>query len=77
MTKKILTFFFKLLPKFSDLINSGDCIGKITSKSIRLYPVFIEKKINLIKKGIISCEKRINSGNYNNDYAHSLFGEDF
>ena len=36
-------FFFKMLPKFSDFVNSGYCIGKITSKSIRLQPVFIKK----------------------------------
>ena len=43
-------FFFKLLPKRRNFINSDDCIGKITPKSIRLNPVFIEKKLNLIKK---------------------------
>ena len=36
-------FFFKLFPKLSDLLNSDDCIEKNTSKSIRLYPVFIQK----------------------------------
>ena len=52
-----------LLPKFSDFINSDDCMGKITSKSVRLYPVFNQKKdINLIKIGIISSEKVRNSG---------------
>jgi len=43
-------FFFILLAKFSIFINSNDCIGKVPSNSIRLYPVFIKKKINLIKK---------------------------
>ena len=38
-------FFFELLPKFSDFENYNDCIEKITLKSIRLHPVFIEKKI--------------------------------
>ena len=34
--------FFKLLPKFfTDFINSDNCMGKITSKSIRLKPVLI------------------------------------
>ena len=33
-------FFFKLLPKLSDFINSEDCIGKTKSKSIILYSVF-------------------------------------
>ena len=36
--------FFNLPPKFSDFINSDDFIGQITSKSIRLYPVFIKKE---------------------------------
>ena len=39
-----------------------------------MYP---KKYLNLIKKGIISIEKMVNSGNYNNDYAHSFFGKDF
>ena len=30
--------------------NSNDCIRKITSKSISQYPVFIQKRCNLIKK---------------------------
>ena len=33
-------FFFEILPKFSDFVNSDDWIGKITSKSIKLYPDF-------------------------------------
>ena len=39
--KNDAVFFFKLPPKLSDFINSEDCIGKITSESIILYPVFI------------------------------------
>ena len=31
--------------KFSGFVNFDDCIGKISSKSIRLYLVFIQKKI--------------------------------
>ena len=31
----ICIFFFKLLPKFSDFINSGDCIGKIRCRTFR------------------------------------------
>ena len=38
-------FFFEILPKLSDFVNSGDYIGKITSKSIRLQTVFIQKNI--------------------------------
>ena len=37
----------------------------------------LKKKINSIKKGIISSEKIINSGNYNYDYVHSFSGKDF
>ena len=36
-----------------------------------------KKKLNLIRKDIISSEKMRNQGNYNYDYAHSLFGKDF
>ena len=40
-----LAIFFKLFLKLNDFINSDDCIGKIISKSIRLYPVFIHENI--------------------------------
>ena len=52
-----LQFFFKLLPKLSDLINSDDCIDKIRSKSIRLHPVFIKKTFELKKKGLFRVKK--------------------
>ena len=70
-------FCFKLLPKFSNLINSNGCVEKITSKSIRLYPVFIQKKIWIKKKEFISGEQIWNSGNYIYDYARSFFRNDF
>ena len=41
--------FFILLPKFTDFINSDNCIGKITLKTIRIYPVFIQIFFNLLK----------------------------
>ena len=31
--------------KFSDLVDFDDCIGKITSKSIRLQPIFNKKRL--------------------------------
>ena len=34
---------YHILPNFSDFVNSDVCIGKITSKYIRLQPDFIEK----------------------------------
>ena len=34
-----------LLSKFSDSINSDNCIGKTTSISIRLYRVFLQKRL--------------------------------
>ena len=40
-----LTIFIKLLPKFSDFINYDDCIGRITSKYIRQYAIFIQNII--------------------------------
>ena len=49
LNRKIFFFagFIEILAKFSDFIKSykKDCIGKITSKSIRLQPVFIKKEI--------------------------------
>ena len=56
--KVFLHFFYRLLLELSDFINSDDCIGKISLKSIRLYPFFIKIKIiNEIEKWIISGEK--------------------
>ena len=46
---KISNFFFavflKLFLKFMDFVNFDDCICEIISKSIRIYPVFILKKL--------------------------------
>ena len=72
-----MALFYRLLPKFSDFINSDDCIEKITSKSIRLQPDFIFKILKLIKKLIIFSEKMRNSSNCIYDCGHSFFGEDF
>ena len=58
--KKLTGFFFKLLPKFYDFVNSNEYIRKITSKSIRIYPVFIKKKFEGNKKGITSRNKMRN-----------------
>ena len=71
---------FKILPKFSNFVNSEVCIGKITSKSIRLPRAscfYLKKDLKLIKKEIFSGEKIRNSGNCIYDHAHSFFGEDF
>ena len=50
---------------------------KITSKSIRLQPVFIKKRLEVNKKQILSSEKMRNLDNCIYDYTHSFFGEDF
>ena len=68
----------KLLPNFSDFLNSDDCIGKKTHQNLSDYIQFLlRKKIEFSKKGIISSEQIRNSGNYIYDYAHSFFGKDF
>ena len=41
--------FFEIIPKFSDFVNSDDCIGKILSKSIRPQSVFIKKRASVYK----------------------------
>ena len=38
---------------------------------------FIKKKLNLIEKKIIFCEKKRNSSNYIYDYAHLFYEKDF
>ena len=74
-------FFFavfeEILPKFRDFVNSDDCIGKSTSKSIRLQPVLFKKRLEINKKQIFSSEKLKNSGNCIYPFAHSFFGQDF
>ena len=48
-----------------------------SEKSIRLQPVFIQKRFEVNKKQIFSSEKMRNSGNCIYDHAHSFSGEDF
>ena len=52
--KNLLQLSLELLPKFTDFLNSDNCIGKIASKSIRINSVFIQIFFYLLKKGIIS-----------------------
>ena len=40
----LMFFLFELLLKFSDSVNSNNSVGKSTSDSIRIYPVFFIKK---------------------------------
>ena len=47
------TFFFKLLPKFSDFINSDDSIEIYRT----IFSLYSKKYLNLIKKWTISSEK--------------------
>ena len=42
---------------FSDFIISDDCIGKLISKSISLYPVFVRKNWIQYKKGLFIEKK--------------------
>ena len=43
-TRIFFAVFLELFPKFSDFVISDDCIGKILSKSIRIYPFFFNEK---------------------------------
>ena len=61
-----ISFLFKTRFEF-DKKKSYPTISRFYSK----------KDVNLIKKCIISRGKTMNSGNYNYDYAHSFFEEDF
>ena len=50
--------FFEILPKLSVFVNTDDCIGKFTTKSIRLQLVFLsKKKFEVNKKSYFSSEK--------------------
>ena len=77
LEKGFSAVFSDILSKVSDFVNSDYYIGKITSKSIRLQPVFNLKKDLKLKITDFSCEKIRNSSNYIYNYAHSFFGEDF
>ena len=48
-----------MLLKLSIFISSEDCIRKITSNASTLYPVFITKKMNLIKSISLSVQDDI------------------
>jgi len=58
-----LAVYFKLLPKLSNFVNSDDCVGKIPWKSIRLYPVIIEKVLKSIRDRFLPVKIMRNSGN--------------
>ena len=58
-------FFLEIFTRSSDFVNSVDCVGKITSKSVRLQPVFIQKRFEVNKKQILSSEKMTNAGDCN------------
>ena len=60
---KIIIFFvailFKLLPKFSDFIKSGDCIEKNHIKTYQTISSFYSKEdLTLIKKRLFLVKKR-------------------
>ena len=69
--------FLKLFPKFSDFINSDDCIGKIISNLLEYIQFSFKIRFEVDKKYIFSSEKMRNLGNYTYGYAYSFFGEDF
>ena len=50
-------FFFKLLHKFINCINSNDYIRKITSKSIEPCPIFYSEKDLNKKNGLFLIKK--------------------
>ena len=64
-------FFFKLIAKFSDFMNSDDYIGKITSNLSEYIQILLKNKI---KKWNISNEKM---RNWEKMRKHSFFGKDF
>ena len=69
-------YFFELLPKFSNFVNSNDCIGKITLEYIRLYPVFIQKRFEINKKIRYFLLEKWVFQVIISDYTHSFFEED-
>ena len=74
-----LQFFFKLLPKFSNLICILMIVSEKSHQNLSDYAssFYSKEDINLIKNEIISSVKMRNLGNYIYDYDHSFFGKDF
>ena len=52
----LFAVFYELLPKFSDFVNSDECIRQITSQSISLRVLF-KKRFEVYEKQIFSSEK--------------------
>ena len=52
-----LQFFFEILPKFIDFVNSDDCIEKIIQKSIDYNQFLFENRFEVIKKQIFFLVK--------------------
>ena len=71
------SFFFEIFLNFSFFIKSDNCIGKMTSKSIRLQPVYIKRERSEVNnKQIFLVHEEMVFMNCIYDYAHSFFGED-
>ena len=80
MTKYVfvLCSFLEILSRFSDFVNSDDCIRKNHIQIYQTTTSFYEKKnLKYIKNKFYSSEKLKNSGNFIYEYAYSLFGQDF
>ena len=61
MSSFFCIIFIKLHLRFSDFVNSDNCIGIITSNSIRLYSVFTDKIYFYLNENVkVSSEKMRN-----------------
>ena len=74
------SFFSKYFQKSSDFVNSDDCSGKTTSKSIRLQPDFVQKRFEVDKNRFILVEnwdiQIIVFKNMLGEEMYQIFGED-
>ena len=52
-----MQLFSKYFQSFSNFVNCDDCSGKITSKSVRLIPVFIKNDLKFIKNRFFLVKK--------------------
>ena len=76
----LAVFFLQITLKFRDFINCDDRIIKITSKYIRIYPLFVEFFFNLFEIGLfpeILKNSKFHERKINPSYKHHILVSDF
>ena len=72
-----LHFFFKLLSKLNDFLNSVIASEKSRQNLSEYIQFSLQIRFKVNKKKSFASEKMRNSGNYINNYVQAFFEEDF